>query len=98
MFIDAQRVLDSKSRMRDICTSGSVGALGEQSPGATRPSAFPSHGDKNSRVAGIARGDRKIVPVTQGAVYYPADAFPRATRSTPNIPMNIHTALRAADG
>jgi hypothetical protein len=33
----AQRTLDSKSRMRELCMSGSVGALGAQASGATRP-------------------------------------------------------------
>jgi hypothetical protein len=49
-------------------------------------------------IAGIAGVERKIVAARERAVYYPAGAFPPATRSTPNIPINIQTALRAADG
>jgi len=36
-----QRTRDLRSRMRELRTSGSVGALGEQSPGATRQLRIP---------------------------------------------------------
>ena len=52
----AQRSHEMTSQMRVICTSGSVGAPGEQSPGATRPPkaipiAAPGEGTIATRVA-----------------------------------------------
>jgi len=36
-FATSRRMCYLRNRMRKSCTSGSVGAPGEQSPGATRP-------------------------------------------------------------
>jgi len=50
-----KRIRVLKSRMREICTSGSVGASGEQSPGATRPPTRQGvhHVSRVSKFAGV---------------------------------------------
>ena len=51
--------------MRETCTSGSVGALGEQSPGASRPFP-PKRRVQNPILALLLRGARAQPPPRPG--------------------------------